>query len=112
MTCSTEMRSTVLSPLHHLRRTLDSLLAKFMPSRPTAALSLTDPFPTARVKGWTSLYEMVTFRPDVGYSEALRRERWQKGVINWVGWIGGLGTVASLGGVGVWAAQKYFRGRK
>jgi len=55
---------------------------------------------------------MVTFRPDVGYSEALRRERWQKGVINWVGWIGGLGTVASLGGVGVWAAQKYFRGRK
>ena len=108
---STEMRSTVLSPLHHLRRTLDSLLAKLIPSTPTATLSLTSPFPTTRVKGWTSLYEMVTFRPDVGYGEALRRERWQRGVINWASWMTGVGAVAGLGGVGVWAAQRWFKRR-
>ena len=108
---STEMRSTVLSPLHHLRRTLDSLLAKLIPSTPTATLSLTSPFPTTTVKGWTSLYEMVTFRPDVGYGEALRRERWQRGVINWASWMTGVGAAAGLGGVGVWAAQRWFKRR-
>lgn len=83
---SVEMRSSVLSPMHHLRRQIDSFLSAIIPARPTATLTLTEPFPTKRVEGWTSLYEMVTFRPDIGYSEALRRERWQKKIVEWAGW--------------------------
>jgi kynurenine 3-monooxygenase len=100
------MRSTVLSPLHHLRRHLDSLLSKLLsrPSTSAQTLSLTNPFPTKRVKGWTSLYEMVTFRPDVGYAEALRRERWQKDVLGWGVWAGGVG-VTGLVLAGAWAGR-------
>jgi kynurenine 3-monooxygenase len=104
------MRSTVLSPLHHLRRHLDSFLSKVLP-RPSAssmALSLSNPFPTKRVTGWTSLYEMVTFRPDVGYSEALRRERWQKEVLGWGVCVGGVGLVG-LATAGALAAVRMSR---
>jgi kynurenine 3-monooxygenase len=82
---STEMRSHVLSPWHHLRRSLDSVLSSLFPSGSTARMSLDKPFATERVRGWTSLYELVTFRPDVGYHEALRRERWQKEVVSYGG---------------------------
>jgi kynurenine 3-monooxygenase len=109
---STEMRSSVLSPLHHLRRTLDSLLSTIIPSRPTAKLSLTKPFPTVRVGGWTSLYEMVTFRPDVGYAEALRREQWQKGVVGWMAYGSGVGLMAGLAGAGLWAGKRYLERRR
>ncbi|WVQ97129.1 kynurenine 3-monooxygenase [Kwoniella sp. CBS 9459] len=108
----TEMRSHVLSPLHHLRRTLDSLLTRLIPSSSKLAnlhLSLnTDPFPTKRVKGWTSLYEMVTFRPDVPYSEALRKERWQRDVMAWTGYVSGLLAVGGAGVVGLNLARKWF----
>ncbi|OWZ49291.1 kynurenine 3-monooxygenase [Cryptococcus neoformans A2-102-5] len=97
----TEMRSHVLSPLHHLRRQVDKLFTTLLRSAPQATLSLTEPFPTKRVRGWTSLYEMVTFRPDVGYSEALRKERWQKDVVGYTGWVGG---VIGIGAAGVFAA--------
>jgi len=73
------------------------------------ALSLTNPFPTKRVTGWTSLYEMVTFRPDVGYAEALRRERWQKDVLHWGVWAGGAGFVG-LASAGAIAAMRLSRG--
>lgn len=105
------MRSTVLSPLHHLRRHLDSFLSSILPRPKTASLgltSLTDPFPTQRVKGWTSLYEMVTFRPDVGYAEALRRERWQKEVLAWGVWASGFGAVG-LAGFGGWLVLRTIR---
>ncbi|KAL7419911.1 kynurenine 3-monooxygenase, mitochondrial precursor [Cryptotrichosporon argae] len=77
----TEMRSHVLSPLHHLRRHLDYALGSLLPSRPAGPMSLTVPFPTQKVSGWTGLYEMVTFRADVGYAEALRRSRWETDVV-------------------------------
>lgn len=51
---------------------------------------------------------MVTFRPDVGYAEALRRERWQKEVLGWGVWIGGAGAVG-LAGMGGWLALKAFK---
>lgn len=72
------------------------------------ALSLTNPFPTKRVTGWTSLYEMVTFRPDVGYAEALRRERWQKDVLHYGVWVGGAG-ILGLATAGALAAVKISR---
>ncbi|KAK8865840.1 kynurenine 3-monooxygenase [Kwoniella newhampshirensis] len=103
----TEMRSHVLSPLHHLRRHLDTVLTKLFRTSSTATLSLTDAFPTKRVRGWTSLYEMVTFRPDVGYSEALRKEKAQRDIMAWAGWVGGAALAGGVGAVGLTLARKW-----
>jgi kynurenine 3-monooxygenase len=108
------MRSKVLSPLHILRRHFDAFLSRtinfVIPSGSAAAsaLSLTDPFPTKRVKGWTSLYEMVTFRPDVGYSEALRKERWQKEVVAAGVWGVGVG-LAGVVGLGAFVGLRHYK---
>ncbi|WWD09231.1 kynurenine 3-monooxygenase [Kwoniella europaea PYCC6329] len=104
----TEMRSHVLSPLHHIRRFLDSFLTRIIPSRSKELhLSLTDPFPTTKVRGWTSLYEMVTFRPDVPYSEALRKERQQKEIMRWTGYVSGLVGLGGVGLVGLKLVRKW-----
>ena len=115
LTCdvrSSEMRSHVLSPMHHLRRHIDSILSTIFPSKPTSPLSLIDPFPTSTVTGWTSLYEMVTFRPDVRYSEARRREEWQKDTVRWMGWTSGVGLLTGLGVYGVYGLKVLFRRRR
>ncbi|RXK35051.1 kynurenine 3-monooxygenase [Tremella mesenterica] len=93
----TEMRSHVLSPLYQFRRHLDYVLERLLPSKPEGELSLTNPFPTRKVRGWTSLYEMVTFRADIGYAEALRREKWQREVVSWAGEIAAIGLVGGIG---------------
>lgn len=91
---SDEMKSHVLSPLHLLRRRLDVLLSSLFPP-PTApeissSLSATStsasssPYPVDVVRRWSTLYHMVTFRADVRYSEAWRREEHQKRVLKWV----------------------------
>nr|XP_019014790.1 kynurenine 3-monooxygenase [Kwoniella pini CBS 10737]OCF53571.1 kynurenine 3-monooxygenase [Kwoniella pini CBS 10737] len=104
----TEMRSHVLSPLHHIRRFIDSALTQLIPSRPSSLhLSLTDAFPTKRVKGWTSLYEMVTFRPDVPYSEALRKEKAQKEIMAWTGYISGIVGIGAIGFAGLRLTRKW-----
>ncbi|WWC86089.1 kynurenine 3-monooxygenase [Kwoniella dendrophila CBS 6074] len=104
----TEMRSHVLSPFHHFRRLLDSVLTRIIPSSPQPLhLSLTEPFPSKKVKGWTSLYEMVTFRPDVPYSEALRKERSQKEIMAWSGYISGLVTLGGVGFIGLTLARRW-----
>jgi kynurenine 3-monooxygenase len=54
---------------------------------------------------------MVTFRPDVGYAEALRRERWQKDVLHWGVWAGGVGLVG-LATAGAFAAVRMSRGSR
>lgn len=54
---------------------------------------------------------MVTFRPDVGYSEALRRERWQKDVIGKIAWTSGVGLVTGIGVLGALGVQRYLRQR-
>ncbi|CED84595.1 fad nad-binding domain-containing protein [Phaffia rhodozyma] len=87
-----EMRSHVLTPLHHIRRKLDYVLTTLFPSPPPTAASLSalsrssgEPFPTRTVNRWTTLYSMVTFRPDVPYAEALRREMFQRKVLGrWI----------------------------
>jgi kynurenine 3-monooxygenase len=103
-TLSTEMRSHVLTPMHHLRRHIDAFLTFLIRPSPQKDVSLGNPFPTPHVAGWTSLYSMVTFRPDVGYAEALRKERSQKKVVAGLGWIGatGLGVAAVAVGFRAW----------
>ena len=48
---------------------------------------------------------MVTFRPDVGYAEALRKESWQKDMVSAVGWTLGGGMVAGMGLAASWAVR-------
>jgi hypothetical protein len=43
---------------------------------------------------------MVTFRPDVSYKEALRKERAQKDIVNGLAWTLG-GTVGLVGTAGL-----------
>lgn len=117
LSLSDEMKSKVLSPLHALRRHLDHVLALILPPPPspvilssletsrTSNAAHPDPFPAGKVGRWTSLYHMVTFRPDVGYAEAKRRERWQKEMVERVLQVGGV----SLVGVGVWWAVGWGR---
>jgi kynurenine 3-monooxygenase len=125
---STEMRSKVVSPAYHLRRVLDSVLSHVLPpparkeillpqgpavqSKSTPPPSTTEPFPTARVNGWSSLYTMVTFRPDVSYQEALRKEKAQRDIVQGLAWgLGGGVGLAAMGGL-VWGAlygQKYLQ---
>ena len=119
------MKSHVLSPLHALRRHVDHYLSLILPpptsddilstlSRPsTASHSAADPFPAGKVSRWTSLYHMVTFRPDVGYAEAKRREAWQKeavtDAVKFVGVAAMVGGVWLVGGKrleGVWRGMR------
>lgn len=125
--CSTEMRDSVVSPFYHLRRVIDSIfssVAKASPEQPIILpdVTVTDsprpqtssvlptvaslPFPTPILNGWIALYHMVTFRPDVSYKEALRKERaQQKMVTTVVGLVTAGVGVLGLSGL-VWAGTR------
>lgn len=90
------MRSSVLSPLYHLRRSVDWVLTRVWGSVPKT-LGNGIAFPTTKVHGWTALYDMVTFRPDIGYAEALRREQWQKKVVADVAYVSAAALTAGVG---------------
>lgn len=96
------MRSSVLNPLYHLRRAVDYTLTRLIPSQP-ASLDSPEPFPTKTVRGWTALYDMVTFRPDIGYAEARRREAWQKHAVHSAAYAG----LAAVIGAGLFAARHF-----
>lgn len=81
------MSSRVVDPLYLLRKQLDGLLMTWLPTG-----------------WWSSLYNLVTFSPDVGYSRAREQEEWQQRVLQRV--IVGAGAVAVAGMVGLgWAAR-------
>lgn len=103
----------MITPAYHIRRVLDKVLSTLFPPSPSIPfMSLSSPlvFPTRHVKGWSSLYNMVTFRPDVSYEEALRKEKWQKGVVGRLSWVGVVGVVG-LVGLGVGKVVKVWQGR-
>ena len=58
-----EMRESVVSTSYRMRKKLDGILSR----------SLKD--------YWLPLYTMVSFRPDIPYSEAVRRERLQANIV-------------------------------
>ncbi len=102
---STEMRSSVVTPMYHVRRVVDKVLSTiFHPSKRRDLGDPAKPFPTPAVAGWSSLYSMVTFRPDVPYSEALRKEKNQKAL---VARGTGVATVAAVAAVGYLAARRW-----
>lgn len=58
-----EMRHKVTSTTYLIRKHLDEWLSRTFKD------------------GWLSLYTMVSFRPDISYSQAVRKEAWQQSII-------------------------------
>ncbi|TIA90249.1 hypothetical protein E3P81_02552 [Wallemia ichthyophaga] len=89
-----EMRSKVTNPLYKLRKGLDALLNTLL--RPAAVASpeilRREPFPTAASSGWMSLYQLVTFRPDISYADAEEVSRRRDERVSLVG----KGSIAGL----------------
>lgn len=89
-----EMRSKVTNPLYKLRKGLDALLNTLL--RPAAVVSpeilRREPFPTAASSGWMSLYQLVTFRPDISYADAEEVSRRRDERVSLVG----KGSIAGL----------------
>jgi kynurenine 3-monooxygenase len=82
-----EMASKVTSPLFLLRKRIDAVLARLMPGR------------------WLPLYTMVTFKDDVSYAEARRREAKQARIVEGLGFSMAALTV----GAAAFAAKKALR---
>jgi len=90
---SVEMRHSVTTPAHKLKRMLDNLLFSLTCPTPVtlADLGAFPPgvtFPPKRPRGWLPLYTMVTFRPDISYANAKRKAAEQARVMNKVGIVG------------------------
>jgi len=99
---SVEMRHSVTTPSYIFRKTIDNLFATltaqyipFSSLAPKLAREL-DGFPPGQANGWLPLYTMVTFRPDISYATAQKKNERQNRIITRIG-------VASLLGVGVCA---------
>lgn len=74
-----EMRHKVVSTSFLLRKKLDGVLSRILGNH------------------WLPLYTMVTFRPDISYSEAMRRENLQAKIINDIVYYGtGLAAITGV----------------
>jgi len=111
-----EMRHSVTTIAHKLKRMVDNLLfsltcrtAVTLTSQRAFPSGVT--FPTGTPRGWLPLYTMVTFRPDISYSSARRKAEEQARVMNKAGKVGSvaLGIGASVGML--WIALFYRRRR-
>lgn len=88
----TEMASRVVDPLYLLRKSLDGALARVLGE------SL-----------WCPLYTMVTFKSDVPYSQAQRREERQKKVLAGVVNSTAAAAVLGLGWAALWGYKRWSR---
>ena len=101
---SVEMRHSVTTIGHKLKRMVDNLLFS-LTSRTAVTPTSQGTFPSGVTflpgtpRGWLPLYTMVTFRPDISYSSARRKADQQARVMNNVGKVGSvaLGIGASVG---------------
>lgn len=88
-----EMSSRVVDPLYLLRKQVDGMLTRVLGE-----------------ERWCPLYTMVTFKPEIMYSEAVERESWQQSVVTRI--VQGLvsGTTLALGGTAaLWAFKRWSR---
>jgi kynurenine 3-monooxygenase len=100
---SVEMRHSVTTLTHKLKRMVDNLLFSLTCRTPVTLMSLGAfppgvSFPPGRPRGWLPLYTMVTFRPDISYASAKRKAAEQTRVMSNAGIVGSvaLGVAASL----------------
>jgi kynurenine 3-monooxygenase len=111
---SVEMRHSVTTIAHKLKRMVDNLLFSLTCRTAVTLTSQRDfpsgvTFPPGTPRGWLPLYTMVTFRPDISYSSARRKAKEQASVMNKAGKAGSvaLGIGASVGML--WIALFYRR---
>lgn len=83
-----EMSTKVLDPFYLVRKKIDYFLGKYA----------NDIFP------WVPMYTMISFRGDIRYSDAVRREERQSKVLNWIQYVavGSLAAVTIAKAVQVW----------
>lgn len=111
---SVEMRHSVTTPAHKLRRMVDNLLFSLTSRTPVTLASLGAfaagvTFPPGIPRGWLPLYTMVTFRPDISYSTAKRKAANQDRVISNVGIVGSV--VLGIASVGMASMALFHRTR-
>ncbi|SRR5713226_900534 len=95
---SVEMRHSVTTPAHRLKRMMDNLLFSLTCRTPVTQTNLGAfppgvTFPAGRPRGWLPLYTMVTFRPDISYANAKRKAGEQSRVMSRVGIVGSVALV-------------------
>ena len=102
------MRHSVTTPAYLFRKALDNLLYALTVDQVAPDLSkseeLEDPFPTRGPTGWLPLYNMVTFRPDISYSNARRQSQRQARRVRSACWAF-LSLTALCGGLAYWLAR-------
>jgi len=98
-----EMRHSVVTPAYLFRKTLDnflySLTAKSVTVKSLIPALSQKPF-LSNISGWLPLYTMVTFRPDISYSNARRKAAKQRQILEYAGWASfgvGVGTAGIIG---------------
>ncbi|KAH9079465.1 FAD/NAD-P-binding domain-containing protein [Lactarius deliciosus] len=109
-----EMRHSVTTPSHKLRRMVDNLLFSLTCRTPVTLASLGAfaagvTFAPGIPRGWLPLYTMVTFRPDISYSTAKRKAAKQDRVISNVGIAGSV--VLGIASVGMASMALFHRTR-
>lgn len=84
-----EMSTKVIDPFYLVRKKVDYFLGKY-------ANSILFP--------WIPMYTMISFRGDINYSDAVRVEKRQKKVLNWMQYVavGSLAAVAIAKAAVVW----------
>ena len=104
------MRSKVTNPLYKIRKQIDAVLNKVLrpPPVPSWEVLRKEPFPTSPTSGWMSLYELVTFRPDISYADAEEVTRKRDRKLDMVGVLAGL-SVATLASLKVYTLLKQSR---
>ncbi|KAK7014931.1 kynurenine 3-monooxygenase [Favolaschia claudopus] len=101
-----EMRHSVTTPAYIFRKTVDAFLysvtARQKISLPSMLPLLSRATFASVISGWLPLYTMVTFRPDVSYSTAMKRAERQSRILTGLGWAGtGLFGAVGVGVMGL-----------
>lgn len=104
------MRHSVTTPLYRLRKAFDGVLSRWTPFVPFQALApqLTEhTFNPTIPRGWLALYTMVTFRPDIPYSQVQRKAERQNRLLNLSLWSSLMATVGTgTFALGFWAWRR------
>lgn len=88
-----EMASGVVSRFYLLRKRLDGILARCLGGR------------------WLPLYTMVTFKEEISYEEAWRREQKQKRILEESIKVSGIAGIGGIVVLGLFQARSFWFGR-
>lgn len=106
------MRHSVTTPAFIFKKALDNVLYSLTSRQVVSPTSLGPTlshvaFP-GKPTGWLPLYNMVTFRPDIGYAMAKSKAAYQSRILSALGWIGTV-ALGATGGWIMWIAASLYR---